>query len=333
MSVVYITENGAMLTAENNRINIKYKNGLLESLPVETVECIILLGKGQLSTQCMETCMTKGIHVSFFSKGGRYFGRLMSTGHVKAELQRKQAALYESQFAIDLSRKIINAKIANQITVLRRYAKSRSICVDEEIFNMQNSRKKVMQVSTISEIMGYEGSAARSYFEGLSYCIESEFRFKGRSKRPPRDEFNSLISLGYSILMNDLYAEIENHGLNPFFGFLHRDAEHHPTLASDLMEEWRAVLVDSLAMSLINGHELHKDDFIFEDDNAGCFLTKQCLIKYVRKLDEKMKTKTRYLNQVDFPVNFRNAIAYQISSLVRSIECVDASLYNPIQIR
>ena len=157
MSVVYIAENGAVLRIEANRLTIKYKDGLIKSLPIETVDGITMLGKNQLTTQCMETCMAKGIPVSFFSKGGRYFGRLMSTGHVKAELQRKQASLYESEFAIGLSKRMITAKLSNQITVLRRYARSRDVNVDEIVFNMQNSKKKVQEVKTISEIMGYEG--------------------------------------------------------------------------------------------------------------------------------------------------------------------------------
>ena len=202
MSMVYIAENGAVLGVETNRLTIKYKNGLLRSLPIETIEGITLFGKNQLTTQCMETCMDKGIPVSFFSKGGRFFGRLMSTGHVKAELQRKQSRLYDTEFAVGLSKRIIIAKISNQVTVLRRYAKSRSIQVDDYVFNMQNSKKKILNADAIPEIMGYEGSAARSYFGGLSQCIEKDFQFHGRSKRPPKDEFNSLISLGYSILMN-----------------------------------------------------------------------------------------------------------------------------------
>ena len=333
MSVLYIVENGAVLGVEANRLTIKYKDGLLRSLPIETIDGITLIGKNQLTTQCMEVCMSNGIPVSFFSKGGRYFGRLMSTGHIKAALQRKQSQLYDKDFATELSKKIIAAKISNQVTVLRRYSKSKQIDVDEHIFNIQNSKKKVWEVASISEIIGYEGTAARSYFAGLSDCIDDNFKFRGRSRRPPKDEFNSLISLGYSILMNELYCEIENHGLNPYFGFMHRDSENHPTLASDLMEEWRAVLVDSLAMSMINGHELLKTDFTNDDEENGCLITKEGMKKYITKLDEKLKTKTKYLKDIDYPVNFRTAISQQVASLTKAIESEDCTLYSPIQIR
>ena len=196
MSILYVAENDAKIGIDSNRLSVKYSDGMLRTLPIETIEGVTLLGKAQLTTQFMETCMNKGIPVSFFSKGGKYFGRLMSTGHVKSTLQRKQAALYDTSFAVQLSKRIINAKIGNQIVVLKRYARNNSVGIDDCISNMQNSRKKIHNVETIDEITGYEGSAAKSYFDGLSRCIDENFRFHGRSRRPPKDEFNSLISLG-----------------------------------------------------------------------------------------------------------------------------------------
>lgn len=123
-------------------------------------------------------------------------------------------------------------------------------------------KNKIMTCNRIEEMIGFEGQAAKYYFRGLAACIDKEFSFQGRSRRPPRDEFNSMISLGYSILMNEVYCKIEMKGLNPYFGFIHRDAEKHPTLASDMMEEWRAVIVDATAMSMINGHEIQKNILI-----------------------------------------------------------------------
>ena len=114
MSFLYINENGATIYTESNRIKVSYRDGMIKSLPIESVESIILLGKSQITTQCMEICLRKGIPISFFSKGGSYFGRLMSTGHVKASLQRKQASLYDTPFALALSRQILEAKVQNQ---------------------------------------------------------------------------------------------------------------------------------------------------------------------------------------------------------------------------
>lgn len=276
--------------------------------------------------------MKKGIDVVFFSKGGHYFGRLTATGYQKAGLQRRQAKLYHSDFAIDLSRRMVAAKLNNQAVMLRRYARNHAVDVNREVMHIQWAKERVAGERTIPEIMGYEGHGAKSYFKGLSRCIDSDFAFSGRSRRPPRDPFNALISLGYAILLNELYGEIESHGLNPYFGFMHQDAEKHPTLASDLMEEWRAVLVDSLAMSLLNGHELAVGDFE-SDDAGGCYLTKKGLAVFLNKMEKKMQTSIRYLHYLDYPVTFRRALGFQAGCLAKAIEAEDAALYDPILIR
>ena len=137
----------------------------------------------------------------------------------------------------------------------------------------------------------------------------------------------------HSILMNELYSEIEVKGLNPYFGFMHRDAEKHPTLASDMMEEWRAVLVDATVMSLINGHEVIKDEFYQDIETPGVYMTREALGKYLNKLDKKFHTENRYLPYVDYSVSFRRAIALQMQQLVKAIEENDASIYTPVRIR
>lgn len=172
-------------------------------------------------------------------------------------------------------------------------------------------RNKVLTCDRIEEMIGFEGQAAKYYFKGLSACIDENFTFQGRNRRPPRDEFNSMISLGYSILMNEVYCKIEMKGLNPYFGFIHRDAEKHPTLASDMIEEWRAIIVDATAMSMINGHEILKDHFYFNMDEPGCYITKDGLKLYLNKLERKFQTEVRYLKYVDYAVSFRRGIFFR----------------------
>ena len=132
--------------------------------------------------------------------------------------------------------------------------------------------------------------------------------------------------------LEELYGEIEIKGLNAYFGFLHRDAEKHPTLASDMMEEWRAVLIDSTVMSMINGHEVYIDEF-YSDDGEGVYISKQALNKFIKKLENKFQICQKYLDYIDYPVSFRSAISFQMSSLVDAIIHGDVSMYSPIMIR
>ena len=333
MSLLYIDENGAVVKTESNRIIIACHNGDTRSLPVETVEGVTLLGKAQLTTQFMELVLKKGIPVSFFSKSGKYFGRLVSTGAVKPELQRKQSRLFEETFALQLSKKIVFAKIKNQLVILRRYSKNNNIDIRDNEKTIITASKKVEYAEDIPTLNGYEGMAAKAYFAGLAKCVDEDFIFKGRNRRPPKDPFNSMISLGYSILMNELYCEIETKGLNPYFGFMHRDSEKHPTLASDLMEEWRAVIVDSVVMSLINGHEIRKEQFSIDDEELGCYISKEGLGIFISKLDKKMKVTNKYLSYLDNAVSFRRAIGLQIGMLANAIYNEDADVYQPVIIR
>ena len=133
--------------------------------------------------------------------------------------------------------------------------------------------------------------------------------------------------------MNEVYCKIDTKGLNPYFGFMHRDAEKHPTLASDLMEEWRAIIVDSTVMSMINGHEIALDDFATRLDEPGIYLQKKGLKKYLNKLEKKLQTSVKYLSYVDYSVSFRKAIQLQVNQLAKAIEMEDVNIYEPVRIR
>lgn len=147
------------------------------------------------------------------------------------------------------------------------------------------------------------------------------------------DPFNSLISLGYSIILNELYGKIEGKGLNPYFGVMHKDREKHPTLASDLMEEWRAVLIDTTALSMLNGHELVKEDFYTGIDQPGVFLEKDGFRKYIQKLEGKFRTENKYLSYIDYGVSFRRAMDLQVNQFVKAIETENVEEYMPVIIR
>lgn len=330
MSYLYVCEQGATIGYEGCRVQVKQKGELLKSVPVETLEQIQVFGRIQLTTQCMTECLQRGINVIFYSAHGAYFGRLISTNHVNVARQRLQAAL-STDFKLTMAKNIIRAKIRNQVVILRRYARYQRNKPELEITHMLLLSRMLERCETTEEIMGYEGAAARSYFSALGKLINPDFRFEGRSRRPPRDPFNSMISLGYSIILNEIYGKLEGKGLNAYFGILHQDREKHPTLASDLMEEWRAVLVDSVSMNLVNAQDIELFDFTYE--NPGVFLTNKGFKTYVGKLEEKFHADNRYLSYVNYAVSFRRALDLQVNAFCNALESNDPTLYKPVQIR
>lgn len=334
MSYLYVSDQGATIGIRENRFEVHYKDGALKSIPAETLEVIEVFGRVQLTTQCMTECLKRGITVIFYSTNGAYYGRMISTNHVNVQRQRMQAKMGENiDFQLKFSKKIIDAKIRNQVVILRRYARNRNVNISRDVVEMQNMHKSLAEAVSIEQIMGYEGTAAKIYFRTLGKLVEPEFRFNGRSRRPPKDPFNSMISLGYSIILNELYGKIEAKGLNPYFGLMHRDREQHPTLASDLMEEWRAVLIDSTVLSMINGHEVSKDEFYIDPEQPGVFLDRDIFKRYLQKLEVKFRTQNKYLSYVEYSVSFRKAMDLQINQLVKAIETGNADEYSPVIIR
>ena len=332
MSCLYVCEQGATIGYESYRFQVKLNGKVIQSVPGETVETIYLFGKIQLTTQCITECLQRGVNVVFYSSFGSYYGRLISTNHVNVERQRLQASL-SSDFKLEIVKNIIQAKIHNQAVILQRYSRYNIANIDDKISFLLLLSRKISSCETTESIMGYEGIAAKNYFYALGKLINPDFKFSKRSRRPPLDPFNSMISLGYSIILNEIYGKIEGKGLNPYFGIMHKDKEKHPTLASDLMEEWRPVIVDSLTMSLLNGHELTIEDFYSVENRPGIFITNTGFRTYISKLENKLWTSNKYLTGIDYPVTFRQAMDLQVNSFCKAIKKNSPSIYKAIQIR
>jgi len=334
MSYLYVIEHGSVISISGGYFVVKYKSGMERKIPQDLLEAISIFGKVSMTTQCVEECLKRGVVVNFFSKRGSYFGRLSSTRHMNIFRQKKQFYLSEDeQYCLELSKNMIRAKIHNQKVVLRRYIKENNDNMKAYIQNMNIAEHKIDSCKSYNEIMGFEGFASKNYFKGLSELVADDFKFNGRNRMPPRDPFNSLLSLGYTILMYEIYGCIENKGLHPYAGFLHKDRERHPTLASDLMEEWRAVIVDSVVLSLIQGNEIKKEMFSTDTETGGVFLNNDAMRIFIKKMERKLSTEMNYLSYTSYRSSFRKGLWLQTGQLVKAIEQEDPNIYEPIRIR
>jgi len=335
VSFLYVCEPETKVKIREGQIVAEKKGGLEISLPLELLEGVILVGPAQMTVPTFAELLKNGVPVTFLSGSGEFFGRLESTKHVNIFRQREQfRAGDDESFCLRFSAAVVSAKIHNQAVILRRYNRHlRKEKVDDHIYQMGLLEEAVSRAKTIPQVMGYEGAASRHYFSALSTMVRSEFAFTGRTRMPPLDPFNSMLSLGYTLLLYETYTAVVNKGLHPYAGLMHQDRNGHPALASDLMEEWRPVIVDSLVMSLVQGGSLEVSDFIKNEETGAVYLGKSNLRKFVRHFEQKLRSEANYLPQVNYRMSYRRAIQHQAGILANCIENKNISMYRPVRLR
>jgi CRISPR-associated protein Cas1 len=193
-----------------------------------------------------------------------------------------------------IARQIVRAKILNGRTLLMRQVRNRSLeGLDSVVQNLNYLADRALLVADVESLLGVEGAAAASYFSAFASCLNRyDFVFGGRVKRPPGNPVNAMLSFGYMMLWNHLLSLVEIQGLDPYYAFLHQDSERHPALASDIIEEFRAPIVDSLVLYLINqGMMSAEDDFEFRD--GGCFLNESGRRKFLKTFLVRMEDRVK----------------------------------------
>ena len=334
MACLYITENKANVKVKDGKFVIECKDGLQRLIPEEIVESIVVMGNITMTLQAQKKCLKKGINVTYLSTKGQYYGRLVSTSHIDAARLKKQVYVSDNEnLRVDFAKRTLGAKIHNQSVLLRRYARNSKVDVSEEIKKVLQAEHAIQRAVTIEKLEGYEGIAARNYFHALSKLIDPAFHFSGRSKRPPKDAFNSMLSLGYTILFYEIYAEIENRSLSPYIGMVHAVRDRHPALVSDMLEEWRSVIVDSTVMSLVQGKEVSIEEFTSDEKSGAVIIDSSAMRKLLNKLEKKMRSSMNYLPYLKNAVTFRRGIWWQCKSFATCIDSMDFSEYQPMRIR
>ena len=331
MSFAYITEKGATISKKEGRFVVGRNHETLLEIPEETLEGLLVTDTVQITSHAMVSLLHLGIPVTWLSSRGKYFGRLESTSHVNVFKQKQQFLLQDQPFSLEMSRRVLLAKVHNQLTLLRRYNRERQIpAVMIDIHNMMTMADHLKTAEDRESLMGYEGMAAKIYFSALGKIVDPAFSFEKRSKRPPLDPFNSLLSFAYTFIMYELFTAITNEGLHPYVGFLHALKEHHPALASDLLEEWRAVLADSFVMALVQHHEIKEEHFCHDEESHGVYLTPEGRKNFFRVYEKKMRSTNQY---IDGKHSFRRSLNYQVAQYSQALLAQEPKMYEPIWIR
>lgn len=336
MTVLYIAEVGSSLEKSGNRILIKKQKEILNSVPLEKVESIVLMGRSHITTPLTMELLEREIPVTWLSSTGKFFGRLEATTGINIHRQREQFRRGDDEeFCLTLAKSFISAKIRNSSVLLRRYNRDRQVDhVKEVIEELKVYSRKVQDADNLSQLMGYEGNASKIYFRSLGLLTPSDFKFSRRTRQPPQDPFNSLLSFGYTLLLYEIYTAIVNRGLHPYAGFLHQPKRGHPALASDMIEEWRALIVDSMVMNLVINDRILVEDFEQPDPKTGgVYLNREATREFIKRFENKLRQTSKYLAYVDYSLNFRESFVFQAGAIAKAIEENDPTIYRPVTIR
>lgn len=280
LNTLYVTTEGAWLRKDGANIVMEVEQQERARLPVHMLESLVCFGRVLVSPPLLGYCAEQGICTSFLTPNGRFLARVEGPVSGNVLLRRQQyRASDDPQRCAAIVRNVLLGKLHNQRAVLGRALRDHGdkLKPDDEAALTHAHRRldrladKLMPETDLNLLRGYEGEAAQAYFGVFDHLIRIDnpaMRFQGRSRRPPRDAVNALLSFLYTLLVHDCRAALESVGLDPAVGFLHRDRPGRPSLALDLMEEVRPVLADRVALSIINRRQVRSSDFRRLDGGA-----------------------------------------------------------------
>lgn len=323
------------IESDSKRIRIREKNLVIESdseedklsIPLMAIKSIVIRGRTTLTSPSIVELIKQGIVITFLDYYGNYSCSIHPDIAGNVEVRHNQLRLSDNKAeSLKLSIKIISGKVLNQISVLDRY--NRNYGHDESIDNIISKLQGYVDIIRVSQsidtLRGYEGIASKEYFSAFNKLIRNKsFNFYGRQYHPCKDNVNAMLSFEYGLLRHEVEKQIQIAGLDVFVGFMHTERSGKPSLALDLMEEYRPYLADRLVIGLINNRVVTEREFEITEDH-GVICNRQCRESIIEAW-EKRKRKT--INYYGDKITFEALIQNQIRLLVKHIKGIDT--YRP----
>ena len=280
-NTLYATIPGSYLSLDGETVVLRNDDEIIVQLPLHNLENIVSFGYRGASPRLMSACAEKGIGLCFLTPHGRFLSRISGpvSGNVLLRTKQYRVAEQEAE-ALELSKMFLTGKIYNGRWLLEHYCRDHGMRLDLPkvrgvIDQMKTALQNISQASSSDELRGLEGSAAKVYFSVFPELIlrhAEDFPFAGRTRRPPLDPVNALLSFAYTLLGNEIASALEGVGLDPAVGFLHTLRPGRASLALDMLEELRAPLADRFVLSQINLGTITRKDFE-QKENGAYYLT------------------------------------------------------------
>jgi CRISPR-associated protein Cas1 len=300
LNTLYVTTQGAYLGRDGDAVAVRVEQETRLRVPIHTLSNIVCFGQVSCSPFLLGLCGERGVGVAMLTENGQFLARVQGPVSGNVLLRREQYRWADrDDCTISVARTVVVAKVANCRTVLLRALRDKPDVNGSEELQFAVRRlgrllQTVAAATSLDIVRGHEGDAARVYFGVFDHLISSskeDFNFHGRSRRPPLDNMNALLSFVYTLLTHDITAALEGVGLDPAVGYLHRDRPGRPGLALDLLEELRPVIGDRLALSLVNRRQVNASGFHKLENGAVVMDTatrKEVLTAYQKRKQEEI---------------------------------------------
>jgi len=293
MPFLYVVEHGSTLRVSGEQIVVEKEGETLLEVELPTLVSVVILASVQVTSQALAAMLKGGVELAIVTTNGRLLGQLTPP------LARNQAIRLaqfqkesDAEFVLRQCRAIVGTKCANQRNVLLRHTSLQSGAQPEVAAAaeaIERHLRPLGEATSVGQLMGIEGACAAAYWGVFGRLLRAEGgSFTGRQARPPRDPVNAALSLGYTLLGNMMTSILDAYGFDPFVGFMHEETYGHPALALDLIEPFRAPVVDRMVVRLFNLGMLKPDDFAPEGDEDGLRMDDDALRVFFREWERAL---------------------------------------------
>jgi CRISP-associated protein Cas1 len=321
MERLIVETQGARLRKEGERLNVCLDGKVVQAVPLGPLQQVVLMGRGvSASTALLYDLVRRGVDVVYQSQAGRFGFRLVgpAPGHSALRVQQVLVATH-AQRSLDLARAVVRGKLHNQAVVLRHYAQALGDRGGQALATLAAQMRQAAAAESLEALRGHEGSGAAAYFGAWPALVDAGlWRFAGRAYYPPPDPINALLSFGYTLLLNDVLGAVYRIGLDPGIGFYHTVDYGRPSLALDLEEEFRPVLVDRLVLRLVREGTLEPADFAAAEGRPGVIMSDDARRLFLQCYEEQLAIRVQHPALAQ-NLTYRQCIDRQAEHLARCI--------------
>ena len=332
---LYLIEQGSKITRQGRRLLVTKQGERLDSVAILHISQVIVFGNIQITTPAIRLLLNEGVEVVHLSQRGRFYGRLVGAQSAHGAQRVAQVlASHDRQFALSTAQAIVQAKVHNMRVFLQRYAWRRSThALHQAVEQIATMRDKIPSASTVSQLMGIEGKATAIYFSVWKRLLKAPWTFAKRVRRPPTDPANVLISFGYTLLGQYVMGAVLTAGLDPYVGFLHQLEYNRPSLVLDLLEEFRPLIADSVALRCLNNEILTPTHFVDGPPERPVILTEDGVRLFIREFETRLSKKFQHPRRNE-QVDFRRVFLLQAYALAKTLPDRDRdAVYQPFLTR